>query len=280
MNLSPVLIDDLVRRALREDFGHGHDSTTQALIPADRQGRLVMVAREDGVLAGSDIAQAAFHVMDATLDVTEHISDGNILKKGDQIISVEGAAQSILSAERVALNFMSHLSGIASATALYVAAVQGTKTSIACTRKTLPGLRAVQKYAVRMGGGRNHRFGLDDGILIKDNHIAIAGSIADAIAQARSHSGHMVKIEIEVDTLDQLKDALAHRIDAVLLDNMPPEILKKAVAMIDGRALAEASGGITLDTVPAIAAAGVDLISVGALTHSVTALDIGLDIHI
>lgn len=280
MRLPQIIIEDIVRRALLEDLGHGHDSTTQALIPEGRAGRLVMRAREAGILAGGDISRAAFLLFDSNLQVTIHAADGSTLAKGQEILSVEGSAQSILSAERTALNFMTHLSGIATETAKYVAATAGTKASIVCTRKTLPGLRAVQKYAVRMGGGKNHRFGLDDGILIKDNHIALAGGVAAAIEQARRYGGHMLKIEIEVDTLRQLEEALAHKIDAVLLDNMSTAMLREAVGIIDGRALAEASGGVTLKTAGAIAQTGVDIISVGALTHSVTALDIGLDIDV
>lgn len=280
MKLPQIVIEDFVRRALLEDLGHGHDSTTQALIPEGRAGRLVMRAREAGVLAGSDISRTAFTLFDAGLHVTIHAEDGSALTAGQEILTVEGSAQSILSAERTALNFMTHLSGIATETAKYVAAVQGTNASIVCTRKTLPGLRAVQKYAVRMGGGKNHRFGLDDGILIKDNHIALAGGVAQAITLARRNAGHMVKIEVEVDNFGQLEEALTHNIDAVLLDNMGPEKLREAVRLIGGRALAEASGGINLQTVGAIAQSGVDLISVGALTHSVKALDIGLDIDV
>lgn len=280
MKLPQIMIEDIVRRALLEDLGHGHDSTTQALIPQGHQGKLVMKAREAGTLAGADIARTVFSLFDESLDITIHCEDGHALSPGQEIVSVKGNAQSILSAERTALNFMSHLSGIASETEKYVDAAHGTKAAITCTRKTLPGLRAVQKYAVRMGGGKNHRFGLDDGILIKDNHIALAGGVKQAIARARENAGHMVMLEIEVDTLSQLEEVLQHKVDAVLLDNMGPEMLAEAVAVIDGRALAEASGGITLAGIPAIAASGVDLISVGALTHSVRALDIGLDIDV
>ncbi len=280
MKLPQIVIDDLVRRTLFEDLGHGHDSTTQALIPANTNGTLVMRAREAGILAGKDIAAAAFRLFDPSLTVTSHLEDSQALKPEDAILTVEGSAASILSAERTALNFMTHLSGVATQTARYVEATSGTKASITCTRKTLPGLRAVQKYAVRTGGGKNHRFGLDDGILIKDNHIALAGGIGPAIERAHKNAGHMVKIEIEVDTLEQLESALGHDIDAVMLDNMGHNNLHQAVSLIDGRVLAEASGGVNLDTVRGIAESGVDIISVGALTHSVTALDIGLDISI
>ncbi len=280
MDIPQIIIEDIVGRALREDLGHGHDSTSQALIPEGQSGTLVMKAREAGCLAGVDVAACAFRLFDDSLAITRHREDGAALKEGDDILSVKGAARSILGAERTALNFMSHMSGIASTTAKYVQAVSGTKAAIACTRKTLPGLRAVQKYAVRIGGGKNHRFGLDDGILIKDNHIALAGGVAQAIKRARENAGHMVKIEMEIDDLGQLEEALTHHIDAVLLDNMAPDILRQAVDLIDGRALAEASGGVTLETVKAIAQSGVDVISVGALTHSVTALDIGLDVAV
>lgn len=278
MSLAPIVIEDLVRRALLEDLGHGHDSTSEALIPENHRGRLVMKARAEGRLAGIDVAAAAFRLMDPGLSITAHLADGAPLAPGSDILTVDGNARAILSAERSALNFLSHLSGIASATARYVRETERTRATIVCTRKTLPGLRVLQKYAVRMGGGSNHRFGLDDGILIKDNHIALAGGIGPALSQAKSRAGHMVKIEIEVDDFSQLEEALRHGADAILLDNMTPENLRTAVEMIGGRALAEASGGITLSTVRAVAESGVDLISAGALTHSAASLDIGLDI--
>lgn len=280
MDVHPLLIDDVIMRALREDIGHGHDITAAALIPADRMGSAVMRARVAGTLAGAVMAARAFTLCDPDLTVDVFVQDGSILKPGQDILTVTGPARSILTAERTALNLACHLSGISTQTARYVAAVQGTKARITCTRKTLPGLRALQKYAVRVGGGFNHRFGLDDGLLIKDNHIALAGGVTSALSAARAHAGHMVKVEIEVDTLAQLEEALAHGADIVLLDNMPPADLKRAVAMAQGKALTEASGGITLDTVRAVAEAGVDIISVGALTHSVTALDLGLDIDL
>ncbi len=280
MDVHALVIDDLIGRALREDLGHGHDITSAALIPADKAGRAVMRARKPGILAGADIAARAFVMCDAALDVKIHKADGTVLATGDDILTVTGSARSILTAERTALNLACHLSGIATETARYVDAVRGTKARIVCTRKTLPGLRAVQKYAVRVGGGHNHRFGLDDGFLVKDNHIALAGGVAAALAAARKNAGHMVKVEIEVDTLAQLEEALAHGADVVLLDNMPPADLRRAVDMARGRAVTEASGGITLDTVRAVAEAGVDIISVGALTHSVIALDLGLDVDL
>jgi nicotinate-nucleotide pyrophosphorylase (carboxylating) len=280
MDVHALVIDDLIARGLREDLGHGHDITSAALIPADKKGRAVMRARKAGVLAGAAIAARVFVMCDAPLDVKIHKGDGAALNPGDDILTITGPARSILTAERTALNLACHLSGIATETARYVDAVRGTKARIVCTRKTLPGLRAMQKYAVRVGGGHNHRFGLDDGLLIKDNHIALAGGVAAALAAARKNAGHMVKVEIEVDTIAQLEEALAHGADVVLLDNMPPAYLRRAVDMARGRAVTEASGGITLDTVRAVAEAGVDIISVGALTHSVVALDLGLDVDL
>ncbi|MBU0858863.1 MAG: carboxylating nicotinate-nucleotide diphosphorylase [Alphaproteobacteria bacterium] len=277
MNVHPLVTEDIVRAALREDLGHGHDITASALIPADLSGKVVMRARQDGVIAGIDIAMQAFMLCDPSLEVTTHIRDGEAIKAGQDILYVEGPARSIVTAERTALNFISHMSGIATQTRRYVDAVKGTKAAIVCTRKTAPGLRAIQKYAVRAGGGKNHRFGLDDGLLIKDNHIALAGGVRIAIERARAVAGHMVRIELEVDTLVQLEEALSCGIDAVLLDNMTPDQLRAAVKLTAGRAVTEASGRVNLDTVRAVAESGVDMISVGALTHSVTILDIGLD---
>jgi nicotinate-nucleotide pyrophosphorylase (carboxylating) len=238
-----------------------------------------MRARQAGVLAGLPCAIAAFRLLDADLAVDLHKADGDAVEAGEAILTVSGRAATILTTERTALNFVTLLSGVATETRRHVEAVRGTRANIVCTRKTLPGLRALQKYAVRMGGGRNHRFGLGDGILIKDNHIAMAGGIAGAIALARRNAGHMVKIEIEVDTLSQLQEVLGvGGVDSVLLDNMTPDQMREAVAMVAGRIATEASGTVNLDTVRAIAETGVDLISIGALTHSVTALDIGLDI--
>ncbi len=278
MTLHHLVIADIVRRALHEDLGQGYDITTDSLIPADHRGKAVMRTRQDGVLAGLEAAFAAFHMLDKTLKITAHAKDGENLAAGQDILSVEGLSRSILTGERTALNFMTHLSGIATQTRAYVEAVKGTKARITCTRKTLPGLRTLQKYAIRRGGGQNHRFGLGDAVLIKDNHIALAGGIDIALEAARKNAGHMLKIELEVDTLEQLEDALQYKFDVVLLDNMAPDMLRQAVTLVDGRILTEASGGVTLDTVRAIAETGVDMISVGALTHSVTALDIGLDV--
>jgi nicotinate-nucleotide pyrophosphorylase (carboxylating) len=275
--LARIMVEPLVRAALLEDLGRAGDLTTNAIVPAGLAARAPMVAREKGVVAGLDLAKLAFELIDPNIAMQIEIDDGATVTTGGVIARVSGLARGILMAERTALNFLGHLSGIASATASIVAAVRGTKAKITCTRKTTPGLRAVEKYAVRAGGGANHRFGLDDAILIKDNHIAIAGGIAQALRRARAAAGHLVKIEVEVDNLDQLKVALGEGADAVLLDNMSLDRLAKAVAMVDDRAMTEASGRITPESAPAIAATGVDLISVGWLTHSAPVLDIGLD---
>jgi nicotinate-nucleotide pyrophosphorylase (carboxylating) len=263
--------------ALLEDLGRAGDLTTDAIVPADRRATALLVARQPGVVAGLDLARLAFQLIDPAIDLAIKHNDGAVLAAGDMIASVTGPARGILTAERVALNFLCRLSGIATATASVVAAVQNYRTSIVCTRKTTPGLRAIEKYAVRVGGGSNHRFGLDDAVLIKDNHVAIAGGVTEALRRAKSGVGHLVKIELEVDTLDQLREALDHGVDAVLLDNMDPATLASAVAMVAGRAVTEASGRITPATAPQVAATGVDLISIGWLTHSVSVLDIGLD---
>jgi nicotinate-nucleotide pyrophosphorylase (carboxylating) len=280
MNLSPlarVMIEPLVRNALREDLGRAGDLTTNAIVPAGFWARSVLRAREEGVVAGLDLAKLAFELIDPNIALQIEIGDGAIAGPGSVIAAIKGPARGILTGERTALNFLGHLSGIASATASLVAAVEGTRARIICTRKTTPGLRAIEKYAVRAGGGANHRFGLDDAILVKDNHIVIAGSVTQALRRARAAAGHLVKIEVEIDNLDQLEEALAEGVDAVLLDNMGLEALAKAFAMVRGRAITEASGGITPESAPAIAATGVDLISVGWLTHSAPQLDIGLD---
>ena len=272
-----VMLEPLVRAALLEDLGRAGDIPTDAIVPAATQARLALRARQPGVVAGLDLALLAFRLVEPGIVATVERGDGSRLARGDVIAALAGPARGLLTAERVALNFLGHLSGIASATAAIVAAVQGTKASICCTRKTMPGLRALQKYALRVGGGSNHRFGLDDAVLIKDNHIAIAGGIGPAVGLARAQTGHMVKLEVEVDTLAQLEEALALQVDAVLLDNMDPATLRRAVAMVAGRAITEASGRITPQTAPEVAATGVDLISIGWLTHSAAVLDIGLD---
>jgi nicotinate-nucleotide pyrophosphorylase (carboxylating) len=275
--LPTVMIEPLVRMALLEDLGRAGDLTTDAIVPAAHRATTVLVARQPGVVAGLDLARLAFQLIDPAIEMRVERGDGAALAPGDVIATISGPARGILTAERVALNLLCRLSGIATATASVVAAVRDTRTDIVCTRKTTPGLRAIEKYAVRVGGGSNHRFGLDDAVLIKDNHVAIAGSVTEALKRAKSGVGHLVKIELEVDTLDQLREALDHGVDAVLLDNMNPETLTRAVAMVAGRAVTEASGRITPATAPSIAATGVDLISIGWLTHSASVLDIGLD---
>jgi nicotinate-nucleotide pyrophosphorylase (carboxylating) len=276
-SLPHVMIEPLVRMALLEDLGRAGDLTTGAIVPAGHSATTLLVARQPGVVAGLDLARLAFQLIDPAIEIRIERNDGATLAPGDVIATITGPARGILSAERVALNFLCRLSGIATATASVVAAVRDYRAKIVCTRKTTPGLRAIEKYAVRVGGGSNHRFGLDDAVLIKDNHVAIAGSVTEALKRAKSSVGHLVKIELEVDTLDQLREALDQGVDAVLLDNMKPDVLAEAVAMVAGRAVTEASGRITPATAPQIAAAGVDLISIGWLTHSVSVLDIGLD---
>lgn len=282
MPLAPlprIMIEPLVRTALLEDLGRAGDLTSDAIAPADLVGSAALVARQSGVVAGLDLVAHAFGLIDERVKIERHYRDGDAIAPGDCIAEIKGPAHAILTAERTALNFLCRLSGIASATASIVAAVAGHKARIICIRKTTPGLRAIEKYAVRAGGGANGRFGLDDAVLIKDNHIAIAGSVAIAIERARNHVGHLVKIEVEVDTLPQLEEALTVGVDAVLLDNMTIEQMRRAVEMTAGRAVTEASGRITLQSAPAIAATGVDLISIGWLTHSAPTLDIGLDFH-
>ncbi len=275
--LRRILIEPLVRGALLEDLGRAGDLTTDLIVPVEVSARAALVARESGVVAGLDLAKLAFELIDPETAVEIAANDGSVVAPGAVIARISGPARGILTAERTALNFLGHLSGIASVTASIVAAVRGTKAKIVCTRKTTPGLRAVEKYAVRAGGGANHRFGVDDALLIKDNHVAIAGGVAPALRRARAGVGHLVKIEVEVDTLDQLREALGEGADAVLLDNMSLEMLAKAVAIVDGRAITEASGRVTPKSAPSIAATGVDLISIGWLTHSAPVLDIGLD---
>ena len=278
--LNPLLVEDAVRAALLEDLGRAGDITTNATIPAMKQARAVIAARQPGIVAGLDLAKAAFRLLDPALSFETRIADGTAVTPGAILATIEGPARALLSAERVALNFLGRLSGIATLTSRYVAAVAHTKVRIVCTRKTTPGLRTFEKYSVLCGGGFNHRFGLDDAILIKDNHIAVAGGIIPALRAVKAAIGHLVKIEIEVDTLDQLDEVLTEGADVVLLDNMTPARLREAVARVKGRLLTEASGGVTLETVAAIAESGVDMISVGALTHSAQVLDVGLDIQI
>jgi nicotinate-nucleotide pyrophosphorylase (carboxylating) len=275
--LPRVMLEPLVRAAVLEDLGRAGDLTTDAIVPAGHRAETALVARQAGVVAGLDLAALAFQLLDPAIELSVAHPDGSTVPAGAVIATVSGPARGMLTAERTALNLLCRLSGIATATAAIVAAVRGHRARIVCTRKTTPGLRAVEKYAIRAGGGSNHRFGLDDAVLIKDNHVAIAGGIRPAVERVRASVGHLVKVEVEVDTLEQLDAALAAGVDAVLLDNMGPEMLARGVAMVAGRAITEASGRITRETAPAIAATGVDLISVGWLTHSVTVLDIGLD---
>jgi nicotinate-nucleotide pyrophosphorylase (carboxylating) len=272
-----IMIEPCVRAALLEDLGRAGDVTSDAVIPADAVARVEMTARENGVVAGLDFARLAFRLVDPAISFAVLAPDGARVAPGQVIAQIAGPARGILTAERVALNFLGHLSGIATATAGIADAIAHTRAKICCTRKTTPGLRFAEKYAVRAGGGANHRFGLDDAILIKDNHIAMAGGIAVAIARARAAIGHLVKIEVEIDDLSQLDEALSGQPDAILLDNMTPDVLRAAVARIARRAVTEASGRINAQTAPAIAEAGVDLISAGWLTHSARVLDIGLD---
>jgi nicotinate-nucleotide pyrophosphorylase (carboxylating) len=278
--LTAGLIEGAVAAALAEDLGLAGDLTTNATIPADATATAEFRARGAGIISGLDLAAATYRYLSSDVVFDRKIADGAQVSAGDTIAVASGPARAILTGERVALNYLGRLSGIASLTRAYADAVAHTKASVIDTRKTTPGLRALEKYAVRCGGGKNHRVGLFDAVLIKDNHIAVAGGIAEAIAAAKATAGHMVKIEIEVDTLEQLTEVLKSDVDAVLLDNMDNATLRRAVEMIDGRCLSEASGGVTLETVAGIAETGVDLISVGALTHSAPVLDIGLDIEI
>ena len=277
--LPSQMISEQVSAALAEDWGRLGDITSAAVIDSGATARSVIRAREDGVLAGLAFAQTAFTLADERLKQDAHVADGESLTAGIDVMTITGPAIALLGAERVALNFLGHMSGIASQTAQLSRLVAHTAARICDTRKTTPGLRAVEKYAVRAGGGFNHRFGLDDAILIKDNHIAVSGGVTAAITRAQSNVGHMMRIEVEVDTLDQLDEALAAGADILLLDNMPPETLKEAVARIDGRAVTEASGRVDAASVTAIAEAGVDYISVGRITHSAPCLDLGLDIE-
>jgi nicotinate-nucleotide pyrophosphorylase (carboxylating) len=279
--LSPLAIDEAVIRALAEDLGRAGDVTSTATIPEGTRGRAVMAAREAGTIAGLPLAAAVFRKLDPAVEITGHVRDGAAVAAKTTLMTVAGDARALLSAERTALNFVGHLSGIATAAAEFARLVAHTKARICCTRKTTPGLRALQKYAVRCGGGFNHRFGLDDAILIKDNHIAVAGGIRPVLERAKAAAGHLVKIEIEVDTLEQLETVLEVGLaDAVLLDNMSPATMQQAVAMVAGRMTTEASGGITHASAAAIAESGVDYLSSGAITHSSPNLDVGLDIDI
>jgi nicotinate-nucleotide pyrophosphorylase (carboxylating) len=275
-----LTVRKLVKDALAEDWGRSGDVTSQSVIPAAATAHAVIRARETGTIAGLDFVEASFGANKSGLKVTLHMQDGDAVHPGDSVATIEGPARALLAAERVALNYLGHLSGIASKTAHLVGLIAHTKARICDTRKTTPGLRAAEKFAVRAGGGANHRFGLDDAILIKDNHIAVAGGITEALEAAHRAAGHMLAIEIEVDTLAQMDEALAAGAKIILLDNMSPTELADAVARNAGRAVLEASGRVSEDTVTAIAESGVDFISVGAITHSAKTLDLGLDIDI
>ncbi len=277
LELNPLLYEPLLRTAFAEDLGMVGDVTSEAIIPASMNGRFVLRTRKPGTIAGMEVAARAFTLLDPDLSVEILTVDGSTVDAYTDLAVVSGGARSILTAERTALNLACRMSGIASQTREIVDIVAGTNASIVCTRKTTPGLRALEKYAVRAGGGSNHRFGLHDAVMIKDNHIVVAGSITKAVEAARARIGHLVKIEVEVDTLDQLDELLAIGADVVLLDNMEPAMLADAVAKVDGKMITEASGGITPDTARAKAESGVDLLSIGWLTHSSPILDIGLD---
>jgi nicotinate-nucleotide pyrophosphorylase (carboxylating) len=279
--LNPLVVEEAVGRALDEDLGRAGDITSAATIPEGRKARALLKARKPGVLSGLPCAVETFRRLDPAIEFRAMKRDGDALKAGETAAEIAGDARAVLTGERTALNFVTHLSGVATLTAAFVAKVRHTNARIVCTRKTIPGLRALEKYAVRCGGGMNHRFGLDDAILIKDNHIAVAGGVAAALKAARASAGHLVKVEIEVDSLAQLEEVLkTGGADVALLDNMDAATMKRAVAMASGKVALEASGGVNIDTVAAIAATGVDMISVGALTHSAPALDLGLDIEV
>ena len=278
--ISALNLEDIVRAALKEDLGHGHDITTECVVPLDKDARAVINSRVDGRLAGVVAGLAAFTLTDPDCEIEVLKMDGEDVKAGEDIAIVTGSARSILTAERTALNFIQHLSGVATLTRAYVREIEDTGAKIADTRKTIPGMRSLQKQAVRLGGGMNHRFGLDDAVLIKDNHIALAGGIYPALQMARQNAGHMVKIEIEVDSIAQLEEVLENGgADIIMLDNFNTADMASAVKLINGRAVIEASGGVNLKTLKAIAETGVHIISVGALTHSAPALDIGLDVE-
>ncbi len=272
-----LIFEPLVRAALIEDLGRAGDLTSDLTIPATARAKARLVARKKGTIAGVIAAETAFHLVDPGVEFRCDQPDGSTVEANTVLATIEGPARALLSAERVALNFAGHLSGVATATRALVDAVAGTKARIVCTRKTLPGLRTLQKYAVRCGGGFNHRFGLDDAVLVKDNHLVAAGGIGPAVTRLRTGLGHMVRIELEVDTLTQLEEALSLGVDAILLDNMSIADLKLAVDLCKGRAVLEASGNVTIATVRAIAETGVDYISSGAITHSAANLDLGLD---
>jgi len=278
--LPPLLIEGQVRAALIEDLGRAGDITSNATIGPEMLATARLTARDGGIIAGLQMAEAAFRLIDPSIRVSAHVRDGDRVAPGALLAEVSGVARAVLSAERVALNYLMHLSGIASYTARFAEAIAHTRARVTCTRKTIPGLRAVEKYAVRCGGGSSHRYGLDDAILIKDNHIAVSGGVVEAITRARAFAGHLVKIEVEVDTLAQFAQVLEAGADVCLLDNMGLGMLREAVAMNKGRLTLEASGNVTLDTVAAIAETGVDFISTSKITMAAPTLDIGMDIGI
>jgi nicotinate-nucleotide pyrophosphorylase (carboxylating) len=273
-----LIIEPIVRAALLEDLGRAGDITSDAIVPRAAQVEATIVARQPGIVAGLEAALLAFELVEPTLRIERLREDGARVVRGEVVARIAGPARGVLSAERTALNLLSRMSGVATATRALADAIEGSRAKIVCTRKTTPGLRSLEKEAVRLGGGANHRFGLDDAMLIKDNHLALAGGVKPALERARAYAGHLVKIELEVDTLDQLAQALEVGVDAVLLDNMNPDTLRRAVLMVDGRAVTEASGRISPETVAAVAATEVDLISSGWITHSAPILDLGLDI--
>ena len=278
--LYPILYESLVSDALREDLGRAGDLTTDATVPAGISAIGRLVARRAGRVAGLEVAVSAFRALDVGVNVVIEAPDGSDIEAGETLARVAGSARELLSAERTALNLLGRLCGIATTTRDLVRSIAGTRARVACTRKTTPLLRALEKYAVRVGGGSNHRYGLDDAVLIKDNHRVVAGGAAAAVERARAHAGHLVKIEVEVDDLDELEHLMEIGVDAVLLDNMAPETLRRAVELVADRAVTEASGGITPKTAPEIAATGVDLLSVGWLTHSAPVLDVGFDLEL
>lgn len=281
--LPSVMVDGAVRAALQEDLGRAGDITTLATIPPDAVAKVVIASREEGVLSGMPLARAAFNAISPDIEFETLIDDGDDIHPGAVVARIKGRARDVLSAERVALNYLGHMSGIATATAHFASKIAHTKARVCCTRKTTPGLRAFEKYAVRCGGGSNHRFGLDDAILIKDNHIGVVGDVAKTVETARAYAGHLVKIEVEVDTLEQLAAVLPANPDVVLLDNMEAPTLRKAIAIVqklNPSTKTEASGGIKLDTIAEKAETGVDYISTGWITHSAPVLDLGLDTSI
>ena len=273
----PLLLEPIVRRALEEDLGRSGDVTSELVVPARSRAKALLKTREPGRIAGLICAEAAFRLLDATLEFRLDARDGGDAEAGASLATLQGSARGILAGERVALNFVGRLSGVATQTRALADAIAGTKARIVCTRKITPGLRLLEKYAVRCGGGFNHRFGLDDAVLIKDNHILVAGGLAPALERARDGAGHMMTIEVEVESLDQLEEALRLGVDTILLDNMSTDDLKRAVEMTKGRAVLEASGNVTLATVRAIAETGVDYVSSGAITHSAPCLDVTVD---